>query len=48
MDAAAMASRSDGRTEERPSPLARGLVWRLSWALGLAALLWAGVFWALA
>ena len=30
-----------------PSPLARGTLWRLGWALGLAALLWLGVLWAL-
>ena len=29
------------------SPLARGTAWRLGWALGLSALLWLGVLWAL-
>ncbi len=31
-----------------PSPLARGIGWRLAWAIGLSGLLWLGVAWALA
>jgi hypothetical protein len=30
-----------------PSPLARGLAFRLGWAVGLSGLLWLGVAWAL-
>ena len=30
-----------------PSPLARGLGFRLGWAVGLSALLWLAVAWAL-
>jgi hypothetical protein len=32
----------------RPSPLARGIGYRLAWALGLSAGLWLAVIWALA
>jgi hypothetical protein len=31
----------------RPSPLARGVGYRLAWAAGLSAALWLAVFWAL-
>lgn len=31
----------------RPSPLARGIGFRMAWAAGLSALLWLAVFWAL-
>jgi hypothetical protein len=32
----------------RPSPLARGIFYRLAWALVLSAVLWLAVIWALA
>jgi hypothetical protein len=32
----------------RLSPLARGIFYRLAWALGLSAILWLAVIWALA
>jgi len=31
----------------RPTPLARGLAWRLGWAMGVSTVLWIAVWWAL-
>ena len=39
------ASRHGAR--RRPSPLARGIGFRLAWAAGVSALVWVAVFWAL-
>jgi hypothetical protein len=35
------------RHRRRPSPLARGVVYRLGWAVSLSAALWVAVWWAL-